>query len=83
MNIKVLGVGCANCKRLHQMVLHVLKQEGMIATVDYITDLVKISEYGLMKMPGLVIDNQVVVSGRVPSMEEVKTFIQSHYKEAL
>ncbi len=83
MNIKVLGVGCANCKRLHQMVLHVLKQEGMIATVDYMTDLAKISEYGLMKMPGLVIDNQVVVSGRVPSMEEVKTFIQSHYKEAL
>ncbi len=80
MNIKVLGVGCANCKRLHQMVLHVLKQEGMIATVDYITDIVKISEYGLMKTPGLVINNQVVLSGRVPTMDEVKNLLQNHFK---
>lgn len=78
MNIKVLGVGCANCKRLHQMVLHVLKQEGLIATVDYITDIAKISEYGLMKMPGLVINQKVVLSGRIPSLDEIKTLIQTH-----
>lgn len=75
MNIKVLGSGCANCKKLFQAVEESIKDTGVIATVEKVEDFKRIAEYGVMRTPALVIDEKVVVSGRIPTKDEIKNLI--------
>jgi len=75
MKIKVLGPGCARCHQLEQTVKDVVKELGIDADIDYVKDIKKIMEYPILTTPGLVIDEKLVVSGRVPSKAEVTTFI--------
>ena len=71
MIIKVLGSGCANCKRLEANAKQALDALGLEATVEKVTDYADIASYGVMKTPGLVVDEQVLVSGRVPDAAEI------------
>lgn len=71
MIIKVLGPGCRNCQRLAANVTQALQAEGLQAEVDKVTDPAQIAGYGVMRTPGLVIDERLVVSGRVPGPEEI------------
>jgi small redox-active disulfide protein 2 len=71
MIIKVLGPGCANCQRLEARTREALAALGMDATVEKVTDYGEIVGYGVMRTPGLVVDEQVVVSGRVPTATEI------------
>ncbi len=75
--IKVLGPGCAKCKKLAENVHEALKQTGKEMDFEYITDIQKIMEYGIMMTPGLVIDGKVVATGRVHSVKEIINFIHS------
>ena len=75
MEIKVLGTGCANCKTLEKGVLIAVEDLKIDAKVE---NIVKIMGYGIMKTPGLVIDGKVVMSGRVPSVAELKEIIAKH-----
>lgn len=75
MNIKVLGTGCANCHALEAAAKEAAADLGLDATVELVTDYAQILGYGVMSTPGLVIDEKVVISGRVPSKEEVKQFL--------
>lgn len=75
MEIKVLGSGCANCKHLLQIVEYAVKQLEVEAQIQYITDMAEISTYGLLRTPGLIINNKVVSYGRVPKLDEVKEMI--------
>ena len=75
MNIKVLGPGCARCHQLEQTVKDVVKELSIDADVEYVKDIKKIMEYPILTTPGLVIDEKLVCSGRVPSKAEVSTFI--------
>ena len=75
MKIKVLGPGCAKCHQLEQTTKEVVKELGIDAEIEYIKDIKKIMEYPILTTPGLVIDEKLVVSGRVPSKAEVTTFI--------
>jgi len=75
LTIKVLGSGCANCKRLEQIALKVVNQLSIEAEVIKVTDPNKYIDYGVMSTPGLVINGTTVSSGRVPSLAEVTTFI--------
>ena len=75
MKIKVLGPGCAKCHQLEQTTKEVVKELGIDAEIDYVKDIKKIMEYPILTTPGLVIDEQLVCSGRVPSKAEVTTFI--------
>lgn len=72
MIIKVLGSGCANCKRLEENVKQAVSELGIDATIEKVTDFKDILSYGVMKTPALVVDEQVKVMGRVISSEEVK-----------
>ena len=75
MKIKVLGPGCARCHQLEQTVKDVIKELSLDAEIEDIKDIKKIMEYPILTTPGLVIDEKLVCSGRVPSKAEVTTFI--------
>jgi len=76
MIIKVLGTGCANCKKLESNVREALGELGIDAGVEKVTDFKDILAYGVMKTPALVVDEQVKVMGRVATKEEIKKIIQ-------
>jgi len=77
MEIKVLGTGCANCKNLEAATRKAVEELGIEATVVKEEDIMKIMGYGIMRTPGLVIDEKVVLSGRVPSVSELKELISN------
>jgi len=75
MKIKVLGPGCARCHQLEQTTREVVKELGINAEIEDVKDVKKIMEYPILTTPGLVIDEKLVCSGRVPSKSEVTNFI--------
>ena len=75
MKIKVLGPGCARCQQLERTTKEVVEELGIDAEVEEIKDMKKIMEYPILTTPGLVINEKLVCSGRVPTKSEVTTFI--------
>ena len=75
LTIKVLGSGCANCKKLEAIAHQVVEQMGIQAEVIKVTEYPDIMAYNVMSTPGLVINEKVVSSGRIPSPAEVTTWI--------
>lgn len=78
MEIKILGTGCPKCKSLEKSAIEAVSQMGIDAQVVKEEDIMKIMAYGIMRTPGLVINEKVVVSGRLPSMNEIKTIINQN-----
>jgi small redox-active disulfide protein 2 len=75
MNIVVLGTGCTKCKTLEKLTREAVKEMGINADIRKEEDIINIMNYGIMSTPGLVINNKVVLSGRVPSSKEIKEII--------
>ena len=75
MNIKILGPGCHRCDELEKVTKEVLGELQIYAGVEHVRDMKKIMEYPILRTPGLVINEKLVVSGRVPTKAEVATFI--------
>ena len=75
MIIKILGPGCTKCKNLERVTREALDQLGVDATVEKVEDYASIMGYGVMATPGLVVDDKVLVSGRVPKPAEMKQFL--------
>ncbi|MDI6843125.1 MAG: thioredoxin family protein [Anaerosomatales bacterium] len=71
MVIKVLGSGCANCQRLEAVAREAVARLGIDAEVEKVTDFADIMSYGVMTTPALVVDEQVKLAGRVPSVDDV------------
>jgi small redox-active disulfide protein 2 len=71
MLIKILGPGCKNCANLERATRQAVTDLGLEATIEKVTDYGQIASYGVMKTPGLVVDEEVLVSGRVPSAAEI------------
>lgn len=76
MIIKVLGTGCANCKKLEAHTREAVKELGIDATVEKVEDVQGIIAYGVMKTPALVVDETVKSMGRVLSVEDVKQLLK-------
>ena len=76
MEIKVLGKGCANCVKLEALVNEVLTEKGLAAEVDHVRDERDIVGYGVIKTPGLVVDGKVVSYGRIPSKDEIASWLK-------
>lgn len=72
MIVKVLGPGCRNCVKLERLTLQAIEDLGLDATVEKVTDYPTIAGYGVMSTPALVVDEALVVSGRVPTADEVR-----------
>ena len=75
MNVKVLGSGCMNCKTLESRIREALLQLNIPAQVEKVQDIQQIMSYGILSTPGLVIDEKLVVQGRVPTVEVLKELI--------
>lgn len=75
MIIKVLGPGCKNCKNLERVTREAVSELGVDATVEKVEDYPTIVGYGVMSTPALVIDEKLVLSGRVPRTAEVRELI--------
>jgi small redox-active disulfide protein 2 len=71
MEIKILGPGCANCQRLGALTEQAVKELGVEANVQHVTDMKSILSYGVLGTPALVVDGKVRISGRVPSKAKV------------
>jgi len=75
MEIKILGTGCPRCQTLEKRVINAVAELDIAADVSKVEDIMKIMGYGIMHTPGLVINGKVVLSGRLPSSDEVKELI--------
>lgn len=75
MQVKVLGAGCANCHALEDRANQALQQLGADGSVELITDLARIAGYGVMSTPALVVDGQLVSTGRVPELGELMSML--------
>jgi small redox-active disulfide protein 2 len=75
MKIKILGTGCAKCHQLEQTARQAVKELAIDATIEEVKDMKKIMEYPILTTPGLVVNEQLVCSGRIPSKSEVTQFI--------
>jgi len=77
VNIKILGTGCVNCKNLEKVTLAAIAELGLAADMEKVTDPGEIVSWGVMSTPALVIDDEVVLAGKVPAIAEVKRLIAS------
>jgi len=75
ITVKVLGSGCANCKRLEQIARKVVQNLAIEAEIVKVTDFQEIMDHGVLNTPGLVVSDEVVSSGRIPSESEITTWV--------
>lgn len=74
--IKILGTGCPNCKTLEKATRTAIAEMEMDAEIVKVKDIMDIMKYNIMRTPGLVVDEKVVISGRIPSVNEIKQLIK-------
>jgi small redox-active disulfide protein 2 len=75
MDIKILGTGCATCQKLEQLTSDAIESVGADFVIDKVTDPGEIAGWGVMSTPALVIDGDVVFSGRLPSEEQIAALL--------
>jgi len=75
MEIKILGPGCSKCRTLDKLTREVVEKNGINATITKVEDIMEIMKYGVMSTPALVVNEKVVVKGRVPSSDEIKQLL--------
>jgi small redox-active disulfide protein 2 len=71
MKVKVVGPGCARCKATLELVKKVVEREKINAKVEYVTDMKRAVELGIMATPAVIVDGKIVVQGRIPSESEI------------
>lgn len=75
MDIKILGSGCAKCQQLEANTSAALAELGVDAAIEKVTDPAEIASWGVMTTPALVVDDEVLVSGRVPGTDELRRLL--------
>jgi small redox-active disulfide protein 2 len=76
VKVQILGTGCPNCKRLLENTVTAAGQMGISPEVEKVEDIREIVKFGVMSTPALVVDGQVKVAGRVPTVDEIKALLQ-------
>jgi small redox-active disulfide protein 2 len=75
LTIKILGSGCANCKQVEKIARNIVDEMALEAVVRKVTDYAEITRYDILSTPGLVVNEKVVCSGRIPTKAEVTTWL--------
>ena len=75
MEIKVLGPGCAKCNKTEKLVQEVIRETGVRASVEKVTDMMQIASYGVFGTPSVIVDGQVKCSGKVPKKADVQAWL--------
>lgn len=75
MDIKILGSGCAKCQQLEANTSAALAELGVDAAIEKVTDPAEIASWGVMTTPAFVVDDEVLVSGRVPGTDELRRLL--------
>jgi len=76
MDIKILGMGCPNCEKLEVLAKKAAEELDIPTTFEKVKELDKILDYGIARTPGLVINGSVKSSGKIPSLEQIKTWLK-------
>jgi small redox-active disulfide protein 2 len=77
LTIKVLGSGCANCKRLEAVTHKVVESLGLQAEIVHVTDYAEIMKYPILSTPGLVVNEKLVSAGRIPNETEIEGWLKA------
>jgi small redox-active disulfide protein 2 len=77
IKIQILGTGCPKCKKLAEFTETAAKELGLEYELEKVTKISDIMKFGVMATPGLVVDGQVKVVGKVPAVEEIKKFLSN------
>lgn len=83
LQIKVVGPGCMNCNRLEAMCREVVKEDGLDATIVKITDIKTFADLGIFMTPGLIINDQVISSGKLPGKALLRQWISAAAEKTL
>ncbi len=75
MEIKVLGPGCAKCKKTEKLVQEVIKENGVDANVEKVSDMMQIASYGVFGTPSVIVDGDVKCTGKVPKKDDIKGWL--------
>ncbi|HOX14514.1 MAG TPA: thioredoxin family protein [Smithellaceae bacterium] len=75
MKIEILGTGCAKCIKLEELVHDVIKDSGVNVEISKVKDIKQIMAYGVMTTPGLVIDGHVKIAGKMPTPDQIKSWL--------
>ncbi len=75
MKIEILGMGCAKCRQLYENTKKAVSEKGVQAEIIKVEDIEKITDYGIMMPPALVIDGKVKTAGKLPSTEDIKKWL--------
>jgi len=76
MKIEILGTGCAKCKKTFEVVEKAVKEAGIEAEITKVEDINSVMDYGVMVTPAVVVDGDVKIAGKIPSVDDVKEWIQ-------
>jgi len=80
MKIQVLGSGCPTCKKLYELTQQAVKELNLNEEVEYITDVSKIVEMGVMSSPVLAVDGKPVMVGFLPDVDKIKSLLKEAQK---
>ncbi|MFW5987085.1 MAG: thioredoxin family protein [Methanohalophilus sp.] len=75
MKIEILGTGCAKCKKTFEVVEKAVKEAGIEAEITKVEDINSVMDYGVMVTPAVVVDGDVKIAGKIPSVDDVKEWI--------
>lgn len=75
IEIKILGTGCAKCNSLEKITRKVVHESGLDANIEKIEDIMEIMNYGIMRTPGLVVNGEVKIQGRIPTEKEISQLL--------
>ncbi|MBW1944461.1 MAG: TM0996/MTH895 family glutaredoxin-like protein [Deltaproteobacteria bacterium] len=75
MEIKVLGPGCPKCTQTENIIKEAVKETGVEISIEKISDIMQIAEYGVMMTPAVVVDGEVKCVGKIPSKEDIRSWI--------
>lgn len=70
-DLKILGTGCPKCRKLEEMVREHVQKHGIAAEISHVTNIDEIMEYGVVMTPALVVDNEIKISGKLPTEKEL------------